>query len=167
MKITESEFLDKINAHKGIVYKVSRMYCDAAEDREDLFQEIVLQLWKSVDSFKGNSEFSSWMYRVALNTSIVFYKKDKKRKDTNTRLKVNPVAQKGYDGEQDKQLEYFYKAVKELPKFDKALILLYIEGYSGKKISETLGISEVNTRVKINRAKKQLKEIIKAKGYEF
>lgn len=167
MKITESEFLDKINAHKGIVYKVSRMYCDAAEDREDLFQEIILQLWKSVESFKGNSQFSSWMYRVALNTAIVFYKKDKKRKDTNTSLKVDPIAPKGYDEKQDKQLEYFYEAVKELNKIDKALILLYIEGYSGQEISETLGISEVNTRVKTNRAKKQLKEIIKAKGYEF
>ena len=167
MKITETEFLNKINVHKGIVYKVSRMYCDAAEDREDLFQEIILQLWKSVDSFKGNSQFSSWMYRVALNTAIVFYKKDKKRKDTNTILKVDPIAPKGYDAEQDKQLEYFYEAIKELNKIDKALILLYIEGYSGKEISETLGISEVNTRVKTNRAKKQLKEIIKAKGYEF
>ncbi|SFU37499.1 RNA polymerase sigma-70 factor, ECF subfamily [Pustulibacterium marinum] len=167
MKITEKEFLDKINAHKGIIYKVSRMYFDEPEDREDLFQEIIFQLWKSVDSFKGNSQFSSWMYRVALNTAIVFYKKQRKRIGTTADLKTEPVAPKDYDGVKDKQLGYFYKAIRQLDKIDKALILLYIEGYSGKEIAETLGLSETNTRVKTNRVKKQLKEIIKTEGYEF
>lgn len=167
MKMSEKEFLDKINTHKGIIYKVSRMYCDEPEDREDLFQEIILQLWKSVNSFKGNSQFSSWMYRVALNTAIVFYKKEKKRKSTSVDLKTEAVAPKDYDNDKDKQLEHFYNAIKQLDKIDKALILLYIEGYPGKEIAETLGLTETNTRVKTNRAKKQLKEIIKAQGYEF
>ncbi|UNY97404.1 RNA polymerase sigma factor [Zhouia spongiae] len=167
MKITEKEFLDKINEHKGILYKVTRMYCDEPEDREDLSQEITLQLWKSIDTFKGNSQFSSWMYRVALNTAIVFFKKDKKRKNTTADIKIDPVAHKDYDRDKDKQLDCFYKAIKELNKLDKALILLYIDGYSGKEIAENLGITEVNARVKINRAKKQLKRIIKAQGYEF
>ena len=76
MQLSEQEFLKIINKHKGILYKVSRMYFDKLEDQQDLFQEIILQLWKSLNSFKGKSEFSSWMYRVALNTAIVFFKKE-------------------------------------------------------------------------------------------
>lgn len=167
MEINEKAFLEKINIHKGIIYKVSRMYFDEPKDQEDLFQEIILQLWKSLYSFKGNSQFSSWMYRVALNTAIVFYKKEKKRKDHKTTFNTDLTAPKNYDDTKDRQLEYFYKAVKQLNKTEKALILLYIEGYSGKEIAETLGLTEANTRVKINRAKKQLKEIIKTEGYEF
>jgi len=72
--LKEEAFLHKINNHKGILYKVSRMYFDSPEDQQALFQEIILQLWKSASSFKGNSEFSSWMYRVALNTALVFFK---------------------------------------------------------------------------------------------
>lgn len=162
--MTEKDFLEKINTHKGIIYKVSKIYCDIPEDRNDLFQEIILQLWKSVKSFKGESEFSSWMYRVALNTAIVFFKKESKHK--NIAADSLPDAEE-YNPDIDDQLQYFYKAIKSLNKIDKALILLYIEGYSGKEIAATLGISEVNTRVKTNRAKKQLKEIIKAQGYEF
>lgn len=78
MQLTEQEFLTAINKHKGILYKVSRMYFDNLEDQEDLFQEIILQLWKSLHTFKGNCAFSSWMYRVALNTAIVFFKKKEK-----------------------------------------------------------------------------------------
>ena len=79
MKLSEQEFLMQINEHKGILYKVSRMYFDQLEDQQDLFQEIILQLWKSLSSFKGDSQFSSWMYRVALNTAIVFFKKEKRK----------------------------------------------------------------------------------------
>ncbi len=71
MHISEKAFLEAIKKHKGILYKVSRMYFDILEDQQDLFQEIILQLWKSIDSFNGSSELSSWMYRVALNTAIV------------------------------------------------------------------------------------------------
>jgi len=167
MKITEQEFLDLINQHKGILYKVSRMYFDKLEDQQDLFQEIILQLWKSLNSFKGNSEFSSWMYRVALNTAIVFFKKEKRKPDKYTSIKVEPMASDGYNTKKDQQLVHFYKAVKKLNKIEKALILQYIEGFSGQEIAENLGLSEVNVRVKINRTKIKLQEIVKNQGYEF
>lgn len=167
MKISEQEFLALINQHKGILYKVSRIYFDKLEDQQDLFQEIILQLWKSVDSFKGDSQFSSWMYRVALNTAIVFFKKEKRKPDNNSSIKIEPVAYDGYNNEKDQQLVHFYKAVKELNKIEKALILQFIEGFSGKEIAENLGLSEVNVRVKTNRTKNKLQEIIKNQGYEF
>ncbi len=167
MQLTEQEFLIAIETHKGILYKVSRMYFDKLEDQQDLFQEIILQLWKSLGSFKGKSEFSSWMYRVALNTAIVFFKKEKRKPDNYVSIKNEPIAYEDYDNEKDQQLVYFYKAVKQLNKIEKALILLFIEGFSGKEIAENLGLSEVNVRVKIKRTKSKLQKIIKTQGYEF
>ena len=167
MKSSEQEFLSLINQHKGILYKVSRMYFDNLEDQQDLFQEIILQLWTSLDSFKGNSKLSSWMYRVALNTAIVFFKKEKRKLDNIIPVKIEPMALDVYDTEKDLQLVHFYKAVKELNRIEKALIFQFIEGLSGKEIAENLGISEVNVRVKTNRTKIKLQEIIKTQGYEF
>ena len=153
--------------HKGILYKVSRMYFDKPEDQQDLVQEIILQLWKSLNSFEGKSEFSSWMYRVALNTAIVFFKKEKRKQDNFTIIKNEPIDNEVFDSEKDQQLVHFYKAVKQLTKIEKAIIILLIEGYSGKKIAENLGLSEVNVRVKIKRTKNKLQKIIKTQGYEF
>ncbi len=167
MHLSEKEFLAAINKHKGILYKVSRMYFDKPEDQQDLFQEIILQLWKSLNTFKGKSEFSSWMYRVALNTAIVFFKNEKRKPDNYTSIKNEPIAYQDYSDEKDQQLVCFYKAVKELNKIEKALILQFIEGFSGREIAENLGLSEVNIRVKMNRTKNKLQEIIKKQGYEF
>lgn len=167
MHLSEKEFLAAINKHKGILYKVSRMYFDKPEDQQDLFQEIILQLWKSLNTFKGKSEFSSWMYRVALNTAIVFFKNEKRKPDNYTSIKNEPIAYQDYSDEKDQQLVCFYKAVKELNKIEKALILQFIEGFSGREIAENLGLSEVNIRVKMNRTKNKLQEIIKNQGYEF
>lgn len=167
MQLSEQEFLKAIELHKGILYKVSRMYFDKPEDQQDLVQEIILQLWKSLNSFEGKSEFSSWMYRVALNTAIVFFKNEKRKQDNFTIIKNEPIDNEVYDSEKDQQLVHFYKAVNQLTKIEKAIIILLIEGYSGKKIAENLGLSEVNVRVKIKRTKNKLQEIIKTQGYEF
>lgn len=167
MQLTEQEFLAAINTHKGILYKVSRMYFDNTEDQQDLFQEIILQLWKSLGTFKGNSAFSSWMYRVALNTAIVYFKKEKRKPDNYNSKKIEPIAHEDYSNEKDQQLASFYKAVKELNKIEKALIIQFIDGLSGKEIADNLGLSEVNVRVKLNRTKSKLQDIIKQHGYEF
>jgi RNA polymerase sigma-70 factor (ECF subfamily) len=143
------------------------MYFDKPEDQQDLVQEIILQLWKSLNSFEGKSEFSSWMYRVALNTAIVFFKKEKRKQDNFTIIKNEPIDNEVYDSEKDQQLVHFYKAVNQLTKIEKAIIILLIDGYSGKKIAENLGLSEVNVRVKIKRTKNKLQKIIKTQGYEF
>ncbi|EDP72805.1 RNA polymerase ECF-type sigma factor [Flavobacteriales bacterium ALC-1] len=143
------------------------MYFDTYEDREDLFQEIVLQLWKSLKSYKGDSAFSTWMYRVALNTALVFFKKEKRKPDAVRGFLVDKEDVVSDALEKENQLTHFYKATKQLNKVEKALILLYIEGLSGKEISENLGISEANVRVKTNRTKIKLQEIIKNQGYEF
>jgi RNA polymerase sigma-70 factor (ECF subfamily) len=165
--MNEKEFLILIEAHKGVLYKVSRMYMDSEVDQEDLRQDIIFQLWKSIDKFKGDSQFSSWMYRVAINTSITFFKKDKRRPD-KSEIKPNLDIVDDAEGEdKESQLAHFYQAVKTLNKIEKAIILLFIEGYSHNDIAKQLGLSSGNTRVKLNRIKQKVKELIKTQGYEF
>jgi len=165
--MTEKEFLHLIDQHSGILYKVSRMYMDIQSDQEDLRQDIIFQLWKSIHTFKGNSQFSSWMYRVAINTAITYFKVEKRRPD-KTELNTNfDIEDSLFDDTKNNQLAHFYKAVKSLNKIEKAIILLFIEGYSHKEIGKQLGLSDGNTRVKLNRTKQKIKALIKTQGYEF
>ena len=165
MKAKEQDFLTRIEKHKGILYKVSKMYMDNHDDQQDLFQEIVCQLWKSYDSFRNESQFSTWMYRVAINTAIVFLKKEKRKVDKYEIASEN-IKEEIDDSEiKESQIEHFYKAVQKLEKIDKAIIFYQLEGFSHKEIGDNLGISEGNARVKLNRAKEKLKEIIKNQGY--
>lgn len=167
MKEKEQEFLKRIESHKGILYKVSKMYMDNSDDQQDLFQEIVCQLWKSYDSFRNESQFSTWMYRVAVNTAIVFLKKEKRKVDKYEIVSENIKDDEGDSHIKESQLDHFYKAVQKLEKIDKAIIFYQLEGFSHKEIGGNLGISEGNARVKLNRAKEKLKEIIKNQGYGF
>jgi RNA polymerase sigma factor (sigma-70 family) len=167
LKEREQEFLNRIESHKGILYKVSKMYMDNHDDQQDLFQEIVCQLWKSYDSFRNESQFSTWMYRVAVNTAIVFLKKEKRKVDKYEIASENIKEEDSDSHIKESQIDHFYKAVQKLEKIDKAIIFYQLEGFSHKEIGENLGISEGNARVKLNRAKEKLKEIIKNQGYGF
>ncbi len=167
LKTKEQEFLSRIEQHKGILYKVSKMYMDNRDDQEDLFQEIICQLWKANDSFKGASQFSTWMYRVAINTAIVFLKKEKRKVDKYEIASENVKEEEDDSHIKESQLNHFYRAVQKLDKIDKAIIFYQLEGFSHREIGENLGISEGNARVKLNRAKEKVKEIIKNQGYGF
>lgn len=140
---------------------------DNYDDQQDLFQEIICQLWKAYDSFRNESQFSTWMYRVAVNTAIVFLKKDKKKVDKYAIASENIKEEETDSHIKESQIEHFYKAVQKLEKIDKAIIFYQLEGFSHKEIGENLGISEGNARVKLNRTKEKLKEIIKNQGYGF
>ncbi|KUG12898.1 RNA polymerase subunit sigma-70 [Elizabethkingia sp. HvH-WGS333] len=166
MGLKEKEFLEKIEKHKGMIFKISKMYLENQEDREDLFQEIIFQLWKSYQAFEGKSQFSTWLYRVSLNTAITFLKRDKKRTDKNE-LHENIDIEDEQNTDKELQTEFLYKAVQELNPIEKALIFLFLEGQNHKQISENMGITEVNARVKLNRTKEKLQQIIKNYGYEF
>lgn len=139
---------------------------DNRDDQDDLFQEMICQLWKSYDSFRGDSQFSTWMYRVAVNTAIAFFKKDKKKPD---RYEITADVREHEDDAPIKelQLEHFYTALHKLDKIEKALVFYHLEGYSHIEIGNQLGISEGNARVKLSRAKNKLKDIIQKQGYEF
>lgn len=157
-----------METHKGILYKICRLYQEGEEDRQDLFQEIVLQLWKARESFRGDSQFSSWMYRVALNTAIVYLRKQKRY---GQHVVQAPYPERGEEAAplQDSQekLILFQKAIHQLSKAEKAVIFLYMEGHSGNDMADILGISPGNVRVRLNRVKEKLQSIIKNMGYEL
>ncbi|MEQ7798334.1 sigma-70 family RNA polymerase sigma factor [Pedobacter sp. ASV1-7] len=167
MKTREKEFLEQIETHKGIIHKISRMYMDDEDDQRDLFQEIICQLWKSYDSFNHQSKFSSWMYRVALNTAIVYFKKQKRKEDLYATIGQEIEIPTDDAETKEIQIAHFYKALQQLDKIEKALMFYFLEDYSHREIGVNLGISEGNARVKLNRAKNKLKELIKKQGYEF
>lgn len=167
MKETETIFLSLINQHKAIIHKISKMYMHDGEEQRDLFQEIVMQLWKAYPSFKGLSKFTTWMYRVALNTALVYFKKENRKVDKAPLDENIDVIDESDSTEKEEKLTYLYKAVQELNAVEKALIFLFLENQSHREIAENLGISEINARVKLNRTKEKLQFIIKKNGYEF
>ena len=161
MSSLEKEFLEQIEQHKGVIFKISKMYMDNFDDQKDLFQEIIFQIWKAFPNFEGRSKFSTWMYRIALNTAIVFLKSEKKRSFiTNYDIQNVQISTLEYDKQEEENLAKMYTAIQKLNEIDKALIFYYLEDFSGREIAENLGISEVNARVKLNRAKEKLKQLI-------
>ncbi len=161
MKRTELEFSELVEKNQGIIHKVCRIYTTNEEDSQDLFQEILLQLWKSYKSFKGNSKFTTWMYRVALNTAITLFRKSTKNvvtQEIDTTL--YKISEDTEYSEKEEQINQLYEAIKKLSEIERALVLLYLEDLPYKDIADTLGITEVNARVKMNRAKVKLKEIM-------
>ncbi|WP_312174048.1 RNA polymerase sigma factor [Chryseobacterium sp.] len=161
MASTEQDFLDKIEKHKGIIFKISKMYMDDKDDRDDLFQEITYQVWKAYPNFRGQSEFSTWLYRIALNTAIIFLKNEKKRSFISGGCYTEyKIAHEEFNNEKEEKLSDMYRAINQLNSIDKAFIFYYLEDFSGKEIAEQMGISEGNVRVKMNRAKNKLKDIL-------
>lgn len=153
----QQQFEHLLTQHQKIIYKVCNLYCDDKTDREDLYQEICLQAWKSYASFKGEAQFSTWLYRVALNTAITFFKKEKKQIAT-VYNDVLPELKTFNDTQIEEQFKAMYKAIGNLNKIDKALVMLYLEDYNYNQIGETLGITPNNVAVKMNRIKVKLKE---------
>ncbi|MFM9908392.1 MAG: RNA polymerase sigma factor [Chitinophagaceae bacterium] len=156
----QQSFLELIQSNRGIIYKICNTYCRDKNDREDLAQEIIYQLWKSGKRFDKSYKFSTWMYRIALNTAITFYRKDK-RSDIITTITVNHSAiedkndSSGDLEENIKRLQEFINILKDL---DKALMLLYLDSKPYAEIAEILGITETNVATKISRIKEKLKQ---------
>ncbi|MGG6230546.1 RNA polymerase sigma factor [Tenacibaculum sp. SDUM215027] len=160
-KELENKFLTDFEANQNIVHKVCRIYTTNQNAHNDLFQEITIQLWKNYSKFRGDAKFSTWMYRVALNTAISLYRKSTRSIKTQDFTDYSfKIKAEEYDDTEEVQLKALYGAIRKLNDIDKALIFLYLEDKPYKEISETLGISEVNARVKMNRAKDKLKKIL-------
>ena len=157
----EKEFLHIISENQGIIHKVCSIYCDSEEDRRDLFQEILVQLWKSFPSFRNESKFTTWMYRVALNTAITSFKKDKRQPDkTGLAYENLHLAEELYDTGTDDQIKMLNQAVSQLTGIEKSIILLFLEDKKYEEIAEITGITQNYVRVKMNRIKKKLKMLM-------
>jgi RNA polymerase sigma-70 factor (ECF subfamily) len=157
----EQLFVKQLSENQNIVHKICRLYTHNKEAHNDLFQEISIQLWKAFPNFRGESKFSTWAYRVALNTAITMYRKSTKSIQTSDYENFSYyIKSEEYDDEVEEQLKLLYKSLQMLNDIDKALVFLYLEDKDYTEISQTLGISEVNARVKMNRIKTKLKNIL-------
>jgi len=157
----EKEFIQIVQKNQGIIHKVCNIYCDEQEDRNDLFQEIVAQLWKSFPTFREESKFSTWMYRVALNTAITSFKKTKRRPDQSRLTYENyQVKDESYHADTEENIKTLHRAVAQLTGVEKSIVLLFLENKKYEEIAEITGITQNYVRVKMNRIKKKLKKFM-------
>lgn len=146
-----------LNEHRAILFKVVRAYAFGPEDQEDLFQEIALQLWKSVPGFQAHSAVTTWIYRVALNTALKWSGKQRHQQGSST----DPEALLPTSAYENEQVAWLYEQIARLSKVDRSLIILMLDGFSYREIAGIAGISESNVGVKIHRIKKQLAQASK------
>lgn len=159
----EKDFLKIVDEHQNIIHKVSRMYRDTKEDQEDLFQEIVYQLWKAFPAFRKEAKISSWMYRISLNTAIAVFRKRKVGVEFNAGIPENLHPTDTVEVSENE--ERMYAALRQLNNAEKAIISLYLEGYAYQEIAEITGISENYVGVRISRVKTKLKNILKTEHH--
>jgi RNA polymerase sigma-70 factor (ECF subfamily) len=157
----EKEFIELINKHRGILHKICNIYFFHDPDKEDYYQEMLIRLWKSYPGFKSQSEFSTWLYRVAINTAIDIIRKQSLRPKYIELSKTEyNIPEHEYNSETGNK-ELLYHAINHLSDIEKAIIVLYLEDYNYKEIAELTGISESNTGVRISRIKNQLIKILR------
>lgn len=152
----EAHFYQMIKDHEGIIYKITRAYCDTYDDQMDLYQEIVYQLWKGYKNFRGDAKPSTWMYRVALNTAFTHLRKEKKRgrKVSLEHIQLNYEIK---DNHLEEKLAQMYAQIKQLPDIDKGIILLLLEGKKYEEIAQITGFTRSNVATRISRTKDKLR----------
>jgi RNA polymerase sigma-70 factor (ECF subfamily) len=163
--IIHEQFLQLIKDHGGMLHKICGLYAHTHDEREDLFQEIIIQLWKSYPKFRGESKFSTWMYRIALNTSISDLRKRKHRFSTIEPDHIPEQIDDQYNDGKEEQLHQLNQAIDQLNAVEKAIIMLFLEDKTYEEMEEILGINQGNLRVKMNRIKDKLRKLTKAVEY--
>ena len=155
----EQAFLQHIQTNQKIIYKVCHLYRDTKEDQEDLFQEIVYQLWKAYPGFKGGAKPGTWIYRVALNTALAAYRKQRLNISYPDQLPEMEAYTSEFNSSEKEEL--LFRALRTLSDSEKAVISLYLEDFSYEEIAAITGLSENNVGVRLNRIKNKLKERLK------
>lgn len=157
--VKDKEYLKILEDNKGLIYKVANSYCNNEEDRKDLFQEISIQIWKSLPRYDKQYKISTWIYRIALNVAISYYRKIKTRQYQTASLTETSIDIIDYQQDDaSEEIDRLFIFIHELKELDRAVMLLYLENSSYKEIAEILGISETNVATKINRIKLKLKQ---------
>ena len=155
----KEKFIQILNENKWVLYKVINTYCKDSEDRKDLEQEILIQLWKSFKSYNNQYKMSTWVYKIAMNVSISFYRSNIKRKS-----KTSPISESIFqvanqtDNSFDEERKFLYDFIDQLDEFTKEILILYLDDHSYREIAEIVGITESNVGTKMNRIKKKLQE---------
>jgi len=156
--VSEKEFLSQLKEHQNIIYKLVHLYANSEEDKKDLYQEIVLQAWKTYSAFRGNAKFSTWLYKLCLNTIFTIRRKTSRVDyvDDTSKYEEQFSSSLGSD-----ETERLYKAIRTLPETERAVISLHLDGYDNKEISELLGVTPNLVGVKLHRIKQQLATLLK------
>lgn len=152
--MSETQFLQQVQQHQGIIYKLVSLYALDAEDKKDMYQEVLLQAWKAWPTFRGEAKFSTWLYRICLNTLLTFTRKKSKVDYRESLEEVSPVIENRTD-EKD-AVRQLQKAIRGLAETDRAIISMHLDGYDNGEIAEITGISNNNVAVKLYRIKQQL-----------
>jgi RNA polymerase sigma-70 factor, ECF subfamily len=161
--VNQEEFLALVNEHRAMLHKVCNIYCHSETDRQDMFQEIVIQLWRAYPNFRGDSKFSTWLYRIALNTAISDLRRQQRRvKMIYPETVPYQLPAETRSTEEEEQLQQLYKAISHLEEIDRAIVMLYLEDKGYDEMEEILGINQNNLRVKMNRIKEKLRKLTKA-----
>jgi len=158
----ESEFVRIIKLNEGVIFKITTFYTDNKADQQDLYQDIVYQLWKAFDSFRGEAKISTWMYRIALNTALTRLKKKKRQGHSIAIDKVVLEQAENYDEDFERRLKSLYTHIAQLNELEKGIILLLLEGKKYDEIAEITGISSSNVGTKISRIKEKMKSKLKS-----
>ncbi len=165
MQETEQEkrYCRWVEEHQGVIFRVVHASASSPEDKNDLFQEILLQLWRSMPSFEGRCKETTWMYRVALNTARAWRRSEKRRRERHEELAMFTSLQDA--GEKPNPLlEKLYESIRQMPKAEASLLLLHLDGLSYQDMAEVLGVSEGCVGVRLTRARKQLAEKMKGQS---
>ncbi len=159
--MTEKDFISKINTHEGIIQKLLYLYVTDPDDKQDLYQEIVFQAWKSIGRFKGDSKFSTWLYRLSFNTILTFNRKASRlpKGKYNEAMPVHePIAESSSNSQR------LLQVIKALNDVDKSIITLHLEEYKNEEISDMLGITKSHLAVKLHRIKEHIKAKLNPHG---
>ncbi|MFY7787927.1 MAG: RNA polymerase sigma factor [Thermoflexibacteraceae bacterium] len=159
-KEIDKNFIQQITDNQKIIHKICHVYCSNAEDRQDLFQEVLLNAWRSYSSFANLSKFSTWLYKVALNTALM-YQRSHRKQEQITWLDLQQLQQKAIETDtSNEQIQRLYQAIAHLDEHEKSIVILYLDELSYKEIAEIVGITENNVGVKLNRIKQKLKQLL-------
>ena len=157
--ILKEEFADLILQHKALIYKVSKLYTNTLEDEQDLFQEIVFQLWKSYSNYRGEAKITTWMYRVGMNTAIASLNKKKRTVSTFIPIEIPDIIDDNSTQVQE-NIDALYKAIKRLNVVDRGITLLFLEGNNHKQIGGIMGYTENNIGTRMGRIREKLKQLM-------
>lgn len=161
----QSAFVDLVYEHQGILHRISRVYAHTHADRQDLYQEMLYQLWRSFPEFRGRSAFSTWMYKVALNTALLGQRRESRRHESVSRTDRLPEVAVEDEHDVDDGVEMLYRCIRGLAELDRAIILLYLEQHSHEDIAAIMGLSRSNVSVRIVRIKRKLHDLLLSLGY--
>lgn len=160
MEVEEEKFIRLINEHQGLIHKVCIMYENDPDIRNDLFQEIVLQLWKSFSSFRGEAKITTWMYRIALNTAISGFRKQTRNVKTEDLKELHMNISDAWADDREEDIQRLHSAIRQLSEIERAMIMMALEEVPYEEIADTIGITQNNVRVRMNRIREKLKKLM-------